>query len=134
MSGKMYAVVIFGWIMSTWMQSVVSTDTQVTSDLNTVLSMEIITMRSWAAFSVPIPNLGYVAAIARMMSWNYPWFHGQMQIVRAIILLPLSGVLIWGLLTGVMPVLLSASQQVLSAGSNIVSGLLRGASGIIRGG
>ena len=120
MSGRLFAIVAFGWLLSSWLQLLIADVTTGSSDVDTVFSMQVLEIRSYAFVSVPIPNTAWVSAVGRLLVWDYPWYQGGMQIVRWLLVLPLSAAVFWGLFTGALPVLISAVGQISSGVFNLI--------------
>lgn len=132
MSSRLFFVTAFAWLLSTWLQGLLADEVAGTSDIATVLSMQVIEIRTYATIPVPIPRIDWVSAVGRLLVWDYPWFQGGMEVVRWLIVLPLTAAVLWGMITGVLPVLISAAGQIAGAASNLLGGVLRLIPGIGR--
>ena len=55
---------------------------------------------------IPIPDFSIFSAFGTILTWNYPYFTGGWEFLRFFILMPITFVTIWMLLTVVGPIFL----------------------------
>ena len=115
MTVKFVAVLFFAWLLSTFLLGLITLAFTGQSDLQTVLTLSAVKIRTLIFIPIPVPNIEYVSAVGRLLTWDYPWFAGNMQPIRWLTVLVISGAAGYGFFTGVLPVLLSAANQLTNA-------------------
>lgn len=86
------------------------------SSIEDLMQFKVMEMREFQILfidiRVPMPNTGFFAQLAKMMTWDYNMFQGDMNIVRWIVLGPISvafGVIV---LVNIGPIFLQAAALV----------------------
>ncbi len=115
MTVKFVSVLMFGWLLMSFVQGLLNLAIGNQSDLSTVLTLSVIEMKTVIFIPIPVPNLGYIGAVGRLLTWDYEWFSGNMQVVRWLTVLVFTGAATYGFFTGVLPVLLNAVSQFINA-------------------
>ena len=59
-------------------------------------------------FPVPVPSVGIIGAMGNILTWNYPFFTNGWEYFRFFILLPITFVATWIILTVLGPIFLQA--------------------------
>ena len=82
------------------------------SSLDTVLNMKVITIMDvgffGASFQMPMPNMGFFAALTDLLSFDFEMFTGDMNVVRIFLLAVLAGPVVYIFLQTVAPTILQA--------------------------
>ena len=112
MSVKAVSVLFFAWLLSSFVQGLVSNVYGGQDDLQTVLTLSAVKIRTLIFIPIPVPNIEFVGAVGRLLTWDHPWFAGNMQPVRWLTVLVITGAASYGFFTGILPVLLSAANQI----------------------
>lgn len=125
MQGKHYSWMLFVWLVLIMLDGIgsgVSAGRE--SNVNVALSLDVLKMYTIAGISIPLPNLGFFSAVYNLASWDF-WFLDNTfgKLVRLFVGLPIMGLLVWGLLTTVMPVIITGASAVLTFISNSLSGI-----------
>ena len=115
MSVKFVSVLFFGWLLMTFVQGLLSGIYGGQSHLEVVLTLSVVEFKTFVFIPVPLPNLGFMAAAGHLLTWDYPWFEGNMQVVRWLTVLVVTGAASYGFVTGLLPVLLTATGQLVNA-------------------
>lgn len=126
MTGKTYAWFIFIWVVLMLMDGIgagLSNATK-TSHMNVALSLDVLKMYTVIGISIPLPNLSWFSSVYHLAIWDF-WFLDNTvgNLFRLIVGLPVMGLLIWGLVTTIGPLLISSASAMLSFVSNSLSGL-----------
>ena len=79
--------------------------------LNQVLQFKVFTMKEFDVlffdFSAPVPNVSFFTDFASLMLWDFSFFRGDLNLVRWIVLAPITFGTTYILVTQVTPVLMN---------------------------
>jgi len=126
MGGKTYAWFIFIWVVLMLMDGIGAglSNAVKTSHMNIALSLDVLKMYTVIGISIPLPNLSWFSSVYHLAIWDF-WFLDNTvgNLFRIIVGLPVMGLLIWGLVTTIGPLLISSASAMLSFVSNSISGI-----------
>lgn len=86
------------------------------SALNNILQFQVITNREFRVFfwdlQAPLPNLSFFSDLASLLTWRFRFFQGDLNLLRWLVWLPLTGAVMWGLITQVVPTIMSSISWI----------------------
>lgn len=126
MGAKTYGWLFFTWIVMMFLDALGSgaTSAEYSSNSNIALSLNVLKMYNIGFISIPLPNVAWFGAIYSLASWKFWFFDNTFGLlVRLFVGLPIMAILMYGLITSVMPVIISGASAVLTFISNSLSGL-----------
>ncbi|SVA20394.1 uncharacterized protein METZ01_LOCUS73248 [marine metagenome] len=126
MGAKTYGWLIFTWMVMMFLDAIGSgtTNAEYSSNANIALSLNVLKMYNIGFISIPLPNVGWFSAVYALASWQFWYFDNTFgTMMRLFVGIPVMGILMYGLITSVMPVIISGASAVLTFISNSLSGL-----------
>ena len=125
MQGKHYAWMMFVWMVMIMLDGIGSgTSAGRESNVNVALSLDVLKMYSIIGISIPLPNLSFFTACYGLASCDFLYLDNTFgKLLRLFVGLPLMALLIWGLMTTVLPIIVTGVTGILSFISNSLSGL-----------
>lgn len=109
--------ITFVWVMITILGSVLDQafGSAAESALEAVLQFNLFDFKEidvfFANIKVPLPNLDYLANLASLVLWDWSFLAGDYALVRWIVYLPLTGGMIFLLVTSIGPSLMAVVVQ-----------------------
>lgn len=80
------------------------------SALNTIIQLKVFNFWEFSLFgieiAVPWPNMSFFTSMVSLMSWDFAFLKGNLNVVRWIIFMPLTAAMSFVLVTRIMPVIL----------------------------
>ena len=80
-------------------------------DLNDVIHVKVFEMREFdvmfVEFQAPVPNLDFFTGLGKLLTWDYSFFEGDLNIIRWIVFMPLTAAMSFLLIVQVGPVFIS---------------------------
>lgn len=75
--------------------------------LERVLQMKVFSMREFDVlffdFTLPVPNMSWLTDLSKLMTWNFSFFSGDLNIVRWMVWLTITGGLVFTSITIIGP-------------------------------
>ncbi len=87
------------------------------SDLNNVLSMDIVSWKDFLVVSVPVPKLDWFNSLYNVLSFNVFFFAGDWggQYIRLIGALWISAAFVWAFFTQILPIMIELIKAAAGA-------------------
>ena len=80
------------------------------SALNTIIQLKVFNFWEFSLFgieiAVPWPNMSFFTSMVSLMSWDFAFLKGDLNVVRWIIFMPFTAAMSFVLVTRIMPVIL----------------------------
>ena len=122
MSAKTYGWAVFIWTVLMFIDAIGQGAMGDTSDLITVLTLKVLHIRPILGVPLPIPNLEWFDAVWTLLSWDFFYFDNDFGMwLRLFVCLPIMGLLLWGFVTVVLPVVLSGASALITFLVNVAS-------------
>jgi hypothetical protein len=124
MPAWIYGFFIFANMMMMFIDAVGQGSMGDTGNMTNALTLQVLETRTFMGVSIPLPNLAWLDAVWGMMSWGYFFFDFDAgKWLRLFVGGPIQGVLLWGFVTQVMPVVISGISAFLSFAINLGSAI-----------
>ena len=95
-----------------------------TGPLTQAITLQVLKTQTFMGVGIPLPNLEWLNAVWGMLSWGYFFFDFEAGMwLRLFLASAVQGVLLWGFVTQVMPVVISGIAAFVSFLINFTSAL-----------
>ena len=123
MTSKGYMWVALGWLTLIVCHTVMQGSMAEKPDLLIVLSMRVVTFKQWLGIPLPWPNIEWIESAWNLATWNFSFFQGNLQWLRAFPGFPLMAYLSWGFYSNILPTLITGVSALVNFLANIVTAL-----------
>ena len=111
----LFGFVLFVYIVMTWVDAITTGSFgDGKADINIILGFQVLTFNDYfGIIKLPALNIEWVFAVWGAMTWDFWFFGGTLQNVRVLVALPMTAFMGWGLMTVVIPILISAVSTLI---------------------
>lgn len=126
MQALLFAFVLFIYVTMTWVDAITTASFgSGKANINVILGFEVVTFNDFfGVIKMPSPNTEWIFAVWGAVTWDFWFFNGVMSHVRMLVGLLGTAFMGWGLMTVVIPILISAVSTLIQ-GVRATTGIFR---------
>lgn len=127
MQALLFAFIMFIYATMTWVDAITAGSFgDGKANINIILGFQVLTFNDYfGIIKLPSLNLDWIFAVWGATTWDFWFLGGVLQPVRIIVGLMFTSMMGWGLMTVVIPILISAVTTLIQ-GVRATTGIFRG--------